>query len=75
MLFISVIPAQPGYLSSVKDSSRHGEPVWPWRPWRVVIAWGFDKHDSRPIPITAAGAPNDEQEWRIKTPEGEVVVL
>lgn len=71
---ITAIPALPGYFVSRRRSATFNTPADPWGPWALVIGWGFSAYDSRPAPLSLKGAPDaDYEEWRIKTPEGEVV--
>jgi hypothetical protein len=62
-------PAEANHFVSVREMWNPG----PWGPWVRVIAWGFSEYDSRPIPVTLRGQPKEDEEWRIKTPEGTVV--
>jgi hypothetical protein len=67
MRFISVLPAQPGYLVQYSDEY-----------WEPVIAWGFDEFGNPPEPLTVRGAvPRDDifVELRVKDPTGRVVVV
>lgn len=66
MRFISVLPAQPGYLVQLDDES-----------WETVIAWGFDDFGSAPEPITIRGlVPHDITEsLTFKDPSGQLVVV
>lgn len=72
---ISVIPAQPGYSVSTRRSAIFNDSAGAWSALETVIAWGFSKHDSRPLPLSLVGAPSDDEEWRIKTPEGRVITV
>lgn len=72
MHYISVIPANQVYYSSVRTINWHDN-FEGWGPWLRVIAWGFVSNDSRALPITIFGCPTDDQEWQIKMPNGEEV--
>lgn len=68
---ISVLPAEPGHLVSIKEFFAHDEPPTTWGPWVPVLAWGFSEWGG-PIPITLKGQPPEWAECRIKTPDGKV---
>lgn len=69
---ISVLPAEPGHLVSIKEFSAHDEPENPWGPWIPVLAWGFSEFNG-PIPITLYGQPHEWAKCAIKTPDGKIV--
>lgn len=64
----AAIPAERGHYVSTRELFSSDD----WGPWVKVLAWGFSEYDSRPIPVTIMGQPGDTEDWRIKTPEGQV---
>lgn len=70
---ITAFPPSGTYYVSTRQSIPRSLNYTPWSRWQLVIAWGFSQYDSRPIPLTLQGAPDDDDYWRIKTPDGTVV--